>query len=118
LVRSVCLARVAAPWIVVLALAACRQDSPRPPAAEREVREVNATVRRFPLDSSRFVLVPDDSTSIAYLADDLPVPFRSEGLRVVFSGRVRPRAGRPADFVTPVTLTTIRRRDATQPRAS
>jgi hypothetical protein len=100
--------------LALLGFGACRQEADRTRSGP-ELRDVSATVRRFPRDGTGFVLVPDDTMRVLYLADDLPAPFRSDGLQVVFSGRLRKEAGLQADYVRPITLLDIRRRDPTLP---
>lgn len=68
-------------------------------------------MRRLPMDTARFVLVPEDSGAVAYIVDELPIPFRIDGARVIFSGQVAAPASRAAAFETPITLTSIRRQD-------
>jgi len=69
--------------LLALAAASCGRSQP-PPAQAPTLRDVAATVRRFPIDSESFVLVPDSSPETNYVPDRLPAAFREDGLHVIF----------------------------------
>ena len=99
-------------WVVPLLgllAAGCRSEPDRALRAAPELRDVQATVRRFPIDTPHFVLVPADSSGIAYVPDELPVPFRIDGAPVVFSARLDASRRAADPFGVPVVLTAIRR---------
>jgi hypothetical protein len=97
------------PLTLALALTGCHAEAPPPSRAPQAVRGLTAVVRHFPVESSNFVLVAEDSTQLVYAPDALPIPFRTVGLRVVVSGWVHP-AHSPLEAI-PITLTDIQRHD-------
>lgn len=97
--------------LTVMGASGCREARQDGTEDATPLVDVPATVRRFPLDSDTFVLVAEDSLGSRYLPDELPVPFRHDGLAVVFSGRIGPIPANVRLIGTPVTLTRIRPRD-------
>jgi hypothetical protein len=85
-----------------------RDAQPQPDAP---LRDVEATVRRFPIDSDTFVLVPDSDPDTRYLPDELPAPFRDDGTRVIFDATLEPVPPNVRLVGTPIKLLRIRPRD-------
>ncbi len=108
-------ARAAFVTVIALAVAGCR--APRtPPHAEADlVTEATGMVRRFPMDSEDFVIVRTDTLDTRFVPDELPIPFRQDGLRVVFSGRILPIPPNVRLTGTPLQLTAIRPLDGQRP---
>jgi hypothetical protein len=94
--------------VAAFGLACSRKSAPSSAARER-LTNVPAVVCRFPIDSDNFVL--RDSTGAFYVPEDLPVPFRSEGVRVLFSARLLPIPPGVRMVGPPVRLERIERID-------
>jgi hypothetical protein len=60
-------------------------------------------------DAGWWGIVPDSDRGTRYAPDRLPDEFKVDGLRVVFSGRVRPVDPNVRMWGTPIDLTNIRR---------
>jgi hypothetical protein len=102
---------VAGRWIALALVLACACAKPQPPA-DASLREVAATVRRFPIDSDNWVLVPDADPDTRYLPDALPEPLREDDLHVVFDAELEPVPPNVRLVGTPIRLLRIRARDA------
>ena len=96
--------------IVLLAAvlgAGCAARPPAGSAAAPPIRDAAGTVRQ--VGSFGFGIVPDGDPGTRYAPDRLPEAFRVDGLRVVFSGEVRPLPANARTWGTPLRLTAIRR---------
>jgi hypothetical protein len=102
-----------AAMLACLVTAGCSRPQPQENAA---LRDVEATVRRFPVDSDTFVLVPDSDPDTRYVPDALPAPLRDDGIHVVFDAALEPVPPNVRMIGTPIKLLRIRARDS-EPRS-
>jgi hypothetical protein len=92
---------------LVLACSAERRDEP-----DAILRDVDATVRRVPVDSDNFVLIPDGEPDVYYIPNELPLAFREDGLRVRFDAERDAIPPNVRLMGPPIRLLRIRVRDA------
>ena len=92
---------------------ACSGDRVDDAGPAPELRDIAATVRRMPIDSDNYVLIPDRDPDVHFIPDELPQAFREDGLRVRFDAE---RAEIPSNvrlMGPPIRLLRIRVRDDT-----
>jgi len=75
------------------------------------LHDVAATVRRFPIDSDQYVLVPDSLPDVRYVPDDLPAALREDGLAVVFDAELLPVPANVRLVGPPIRVLAIRPRN-------
>jgi len=92
----------------LVALAAC--ESAGPMRAQSDVlKDVKGAIQAVRPDAGWYAIVPDSDRGTRYAPDRLPDEFKVDGLRVVFSGRVKPVEPNVRSWGIPFELTNIRR---------
>ena len=92
----------------VMALLAC--ESAGPIRAQSDVlKDVKGAIQAVRPDAGWYAIVPDSDRGTRYAPDRLPDEFKVDGLRVVFSGRVKPVEPNVRSWGIPFELTNIQR---------
>ena len=73
-----------------------------------ELKDVEGTIRAVRPDAGWFAIVPDADRGTRYAPDRLADEFKKDGLRVIFSGRVKPVDPAARSWGVPFELTNIR----------
>jgi len=92
----------------VMALFGC--ESAGPIRAQSDVlKDVKGAIQAVRPDAGWYALVPDADRGTRYAPDRLPDEFKVDGLRVVFSGRIKPVEPNVRAWGIPLELTNIQR---------
>ena len=84
--------------------------SPGPVRAQSDVlKDVKGAIQAVRPDAGWYALVPDTDRGTRYAPDRLPDEFKVDGLRVVFSGRIKPVEPNVRAWGIPLELTNIQR---------
>jgi hypothetical protein len=75
----------------------------------QELANVKGTIQAVRPDAGWWAIVPDADRGTRYAPDRLSDEFKKDGLRVVFSGRVKPVDPAVRSWGVPLELTSIRR---------
>ena len=94
--------------IAVAALLACGATHPSV-AQTQELTDIKGTIQAVRPDAGWYAIVPDSDRGPRYAPDRLSDEFKKDGLRVVFSGRVKPIDPNVRMWGIPLELTEIRR---------
>jgi hypothetical protein len=94
--------------IAVVALLACGATRPSD-AQTQELTDLKGTIQAVRPDAGWYGIVPDSDRGTRYAPDRLSDEFKKDGLRVVFSGRVKPIDPNVRSWGIPLELTEIRR---------
>jgi hypothetical protein len=85
-------------------------ESASPVRAQSDVlKDVKGAIQAVRPDAGWYAIVPDSDRGTRYAPDRLPDEFKVDGLRVVFSGRVKPVDPNVRSWGVPFELTGIRR---------
>ena len=79
------------------------------PEQIQTVKDEHGAIVAVRRDAGWWGIVPDSDRGTRYAPDRLPDEFKVDGLRVVFSGRVRPVDPNVRAWGTPLEITDIRR---------
>jgi len=91
-----------------MALLACQPAGPI--RAQSEVlKDVKGVIQAVRPDAGWYGIVPDSDRGTRYSPDRLPDEFKVDGLRVIFSGRIKPVDPNVRSWGAPLELTSIRR---------
>lgn len=74
--------------------------------------DVKGAMKLVNADAGWYGIVPDADRGSRYAPDKLPDEFKSDGLRVIFSGRILPVDPNVRSWGIPLQLTSIRRDDS------
>ncbi len=92
----------------LMALLAC--ESAGPIRAQSDLlKDAKGAILAVRPDAGWYAIVPDSDRGTRYAPDRLPDEFKVDGLRVVFSGRVKPVDPNVRSWGVPFELTNIRR---------
>ena len=92
----------------LMALLGC--GSTGPIRAQSDVlKDVKGAIQAVRPDAGWYALVPDTDRGTRYAPDRLPDEFKVDGLRVVFSGRIKPVEPNVRAWGIPLELTNIQR---------
>ena len=81
-----------------------------PVRAQSDVlKDVKGAIQAVRPDAGWYALVPDSDRGTRYAPDRLPDEFKVDGLRVVFSGRIKPVEPNVRAWGIPLELTNIQR---------
>jgi len=75
----------------------------------QELTDVKGTIQAVRPDAGWWGIVPDADRGTRYAPDRLSDEFKKDGLRVVFSGRVKPVDPAVRSWGVPLEVTSIRR---------
>ena len=76
-------------------------------AAQQELTDVRGVIREVNARNGWYAIEREDDRGTRYAPDRLADEFKKDGLRVIFSGRVRPVDPAVRTWGTPLTLTSI-----------
>ena len=94
--------------IFVALIAIALLSGPRVATQTKELKDVKGTIRAVRPDAGWFAIVPDADRGTRYAPDRLSDDFKKDGLRVIFSGRVKPVDPAARSWGVPFELTDIR----------
>lgn len=105
------LARYRAICVIGMALTALLGcGSSGPVGAQSDVvKDAKGAIQAVRPDAGWYAIVPDSDRGSRYAPDRLPDEFKVDGLRVVFSGRIKPVEPNVRTWGIPFELTNIRR---------
>jgi len=83
--------------------------APRIAAQSQDLSNAKGRIQAVNVDNGWYGIVPDADRGTRYAPDRLPDEFRRDGLRVVFSGRLKPVDPADRSWGIPLELTSIRR---------
>jgi len=75
----------------------------------QELTDVKGTIQAVRPDAGWWGIVPDADRGTRYAPDRLSDEFKKDGLRVIFSGRVKPVDPAARSWGVPLEVTSIRR---------
>lgn len=93
--------------VTALLLGGCATGAPS--RSSGTLRDERGTIREVGSGAGQFGIVPDFDTGTRFAPDRLPDEFKTDGLRVIFSGRVGEIPPNVRMWGTPLELTGIRR---------
>ena len=93
----------------VLATSGCAAGAMRAQQTANELQNVKGAIVAVRPDAGWWGITPDADRGTRYAPDRLPDEFKVDGLRVTFSGRVKPVDPNVRAWGVPLELTAIRR---------
>ena len=83
--------------------------APRLAAQSEVLKDARGRIQAVNVEAGWYGIVPDADRGTRYAPDRLPDEFKKDGLRVVFSGRIKPVDPNVRSWGIPFELTSIRR---------
>jgi hypothetical protein len=92
----------------LIALAACGSTG-QMRAQSDVLKDAKGAIQAVRPDAGWYAIVPDSDRGTSYAPDQLSDQFKVDGMRVIFSGRIKPVEPNVRSWGVPFELTSIRR---------